>query len=191
MSTATDTDFSGEVPTTFRQKLPFSDSKTATKFPKPGLPIPKVESAGFARPLIAKFRERFGKKADLQRIADQQAGLEAESEKVRELVSTLNGLSNDAERAKEQLTRADAEFEDLKRKRTAAGERARTMWGQQANTFTGQATPMEVVYGGFADIDVALTDYPNARKVLAAAAEDAEKKLSDFREQHDLSAEED
>ncbi|MEA3213317.1 MAG: hypothetical protein QOE70_6374 [Chthoniobacter sp.] len=188
----TDTDHSGD-PSIFTggSKMPFNDSATATKHPKPRkFETPNFNVGASETPLLTKLRETFGRKNTIENTFEQQREkLEAERQRMRELAEQLNHHTNDVERAQARLARADAEFADLKERFAAYGVKVKGMWGLEPNTFTGQTIPIENHYADFAGCERAIADFPEARKPLVAAVKQQEAKLAKFRKDNDLIAE--
>ena len=180
MTTMTDSDFSGQVPSIFRDRVPFNKSATATKAPKklPNQPQPSI---------LSKLRSAF-KSPDEVEAEDAAAALVKRQAAVREIADRLNSLTTDVEKAQARLSTAAEQFEDLKRRRQAYTESVRDSWGQINHPLDvyHQTVPVEFFYQSFAAMDAAIADYPNAKKHLAAKLAVAQKALADFKAANDL-----
>ena len=156
----------------FHDREPFTASATATRHPKPNVPMPK-KSGGVIDKVLSIFT------TEQQVATKQQEDLESKKAEAAQRAKEYKSLKQQRDKAALRLDRTDEQFAGFKamRQDIAAGV-ATVAWGFPDGELYRQS-PL-AAYTKLAALDLAIADFPNVRRHIEAAMEEAQEKLNDF-----------
>lgn len=160
----------------FHEREPFTASATATRHPKPNVPMPK-KPGGVIDKVLSIFT------AEQQVATKQQEDLELKKGEAIQRAKEYKLLRQERDKAALRLDRADEQVAGFQaQRRDLLAGVAKVSWGFVAGELYRQS-PL-AAYAKAAALDLAIADFPNARRHIEAALEEAQERLNEFQAKH-------